>query len=1191
MAEKIDTQQGVYNSPEIDTNKTNKQSNTTDTEEKRYIDQSKQEVINSAEKNVLHNYRSFTYNWTLAGLPKDYLNNPETLRRSELEFVIIKSGGKGTAGISDNVVPINRKEKKVVYVNTPNSEPELTEETVVVKDYSSKDAVSGFNKNSPGRFDMYIDNVEISNIMAFTKQSNVSMPTSVKFDIIEPYSVNGFIEALFIAARATGYPDYLQANYVLKLEFRGYRDNAEFTEPEVVPNATRYFPISFAGIEVDISDRGTRYKCEALPANERMFGEPNKIKKPIKTEGNTVKEILDNFISNLNLQTEKSYKSSDPKLTAEQIDSYAIKFKNFDEQRGWYDDDNHPLASSNFVKIMKDNNLYKMEDPVNTSQPTAYKVEGAPNQNPQPTPQEQSQNSSGSKVTPSKSVVQIPENANIHEVISSILRDSEYTRNLVKKLGKEPNFPDQFGMVDYFSVRIEATIKDGLNPITKKPAQLITYVVAPYKIHFTKLPLFSDALVEESKLKKLSLREYNYIYTGQNYDVLNFKLNFNNLFYEAIPAAMSNNNKPSAQTAVTNDNGTKVSPQNSNLNDTARARQVTPPKRPEVVNVQSYGGNASQPLDDPYSTIARQMHEAIVNSRASLIDGKLDILGDPLYLVTGGIGNYNPSPGEKRGMTKDGEANQLYSQLLITINFRNPIDILPLENGGTMFFDGNKIPFSGVYQVTEVMSSFREGVFKQTLEVLRMPGQILDYSVRPTQIATMIKETPDPANQVKTASSVQGAASATPVSEQISRGNPTPNSNFTNAAGGLGGAPLSGNSGLSGRTVNAASSSPIGSPVSKDATIDTRVSASQSSAVISNNVDSGSALLRPNSPSINSTAISESLRNNVTNAASLNAATNIFNNKTSLSSFSQSIIDDEVNSLINKSNVGSGIGEGASLSISEADQYSSDDIYGTVSSSRRLDIRSVSAVTSLGNQSNNTINGIKQRISAFNGSAADPEGFAANAGINPSALSGIDKKLQSKVLRQLDQLSKSVPPDVNLDQAISSGLAFNYLSSDQIANIPATAPYSTAQNPLSSTDINYIKSITAKRSIKALTDLYATNSVNKISSNSVPNNIINSLLSDPNNSEINPYRHVKGTSNRVDETIFKDKIDTSYKLAGLSQIKDNNLLKTVGNKFGSFASRPSPLDKLVNRLNDPNAPPYTGDDPIIRKRLGLPPLA
>jgi hypothetical protein len=32
------------------------------------------------------------------------------------------------------------------------------------------------------------------------------------------------------------------------------------------------------------------------------------------------------------------------------------------------------------------------------------------------------------------------------------------------------------------------------------------------------------------------------------------------------------------------------------------------------------------------------------------------------------------------------------------------------------------------------------------------------------------------------------------------------------------------------------------------------------------------------------------------------------------------------------------------------------------------------------------------------------------------------------------------------------------------------------------------------------------------------------------------------------------------------------------------------MDNAVNRLSDPNAAPYTGADPIVRARLGLPPI-
>jgi hypothetical protein len=45
-----------------------------------------------------------------------------------------------------------------------------------------------------------------------------------------------------------------------------------------------------------------------------------------------------------------------------------------------------------------------------------------------------------------------------------------------------------------------------------------------------------------------------------------------------------------------------------------------------------------------------------------------------------------------------------------------------------------------------------------------------------------------------------------------------------------------------------------------------------------------------------------------------------------------------------------------------------------------------------------------------------------------------------------------------------------------------------------------------------------------------------------------------------------------------------------GNIPGGLAGLNANANSFVNSLGDPNAPPYTGDDPIIRQRLGLPPI-
>ena len=60
-------------------------------------DLTKRQVVQKPDANILNSYRSVTYNFTLAGLKKDYLKDPKKYRESELDLVILKSGGKGAA--------------------------------------------------------------------------------------------------------------------------------------------------------------------------------------------------------------------------------------------------------------------------------------------------------------------------------------------------------------------------------------------------------------------------------------------------------------------------------------------------------------------------------------------------------------------------------------------------------------------------------------------------------------------------------------------------------------------------------------------------------------------------------------------------------------------------------------------------------------------------------------------------------------------------------------------------------------------------------------------------------------------------------------------------------------------------------------------------------------------------------------
>jgi hypothetical protein len=113
----------------------------------------------------------------------------------------------------------------------------------------------------------------------------------------------------------------------------------------------------------------------------------------------------------------------------------------------------------------------------------------------------------------------------------------------------------------------------------------------------------------------------------------------------------------------------------------------------------------------------------------------LEIMGDPYWIVSSGMGNYNatPVPGVK-DLNKDGSVAWQNSEVDIIVNFRSPIDI----NQTTGLYDfkgpnhqdmtknpkaGPAIGFTGLYCVNGITSTFRNGEFRQSLRGFRRGGQ------------------------------------------------------------------------------------------------------------------------------------------------------------------------------------------------------------------------------------------------------------------------------------------------------------------------------------------------------------------------------------------------------------------------------------------------------------------------------------
>ncbi len=1090
----------------------------------------------SGQKNVLNAYRSYTYNFTLFAAYKNDIN-VLNLTRSEAELVVLKSGGKGLEGI-----------------NNPSAEEVITKENAYktaksAKDSKDKDArkkakgeledlklVQGFNQDSPGRFDMFIDDIEIETIMAFNKNGGTTQPTKLRFEIIEPYSINGFIEALHVAAVRAGYPNYTTASFVLKIEFIGYPDTDDFSDPEIVQKSTRYFLIGFTGMEVEVTERGTKYVCSAVPFNEKAFGQPGKLKKPVKMEGETVRELLEDLMKNM---TEQEIQNAKKSGTEKYYDEYKVTFLKQAGQ-GWEDDKSGVIASSKLADLGTDSALYQMVNPSDTKKKNNYKT----------TDQSSESSKNKSSYEPKKSVTQFPENVNLHEVMAAIIRDSEYVSNIIKKMPL-----DDDGMVEYFNIRVQVTNKEVINSKTKKPNQTYDYIVTPFRIHFTAIPNTENIKVDEKKLKRSTLREYNYIYTGLNTDVRNFRLNFNNLYFEAIPADMGKKDTPSSKVAARPGNKSertyKENPPDS-TSSVPESSQRTDPAATSVLPPSGY--NAGLPKNDPYSVMARGMHEKLINS-TNLLTGELDIIGDPLYLVTGGITNQTPAM-VSYIETSDGEAAHIRGQVLIAINFRNPIDIKSFENGGMMYFDSNRIPFSGVYQVLDVKSSFKDGQFLQKLNITRVPGQIIDQNLEPEDPRDFIIDSPYQADQVKAdvtqALDFGQRVDSDSLAEQFGRGIPTPGNpgediNFSGAVGGLGGDNSSLKSQIFGALASFGNlesmSSQVGLPLFNDFSRNIRV---------------------------NQLGLANLSQISLENASKVKSTVDTLfaaKNQNVIKSLASDLIND---TLVNSSKVpfkGSGIGDGAYNKINQEDLAVGSDNLSYVSGiAKNLNSFNISKVSNLVSKESSAIfGGVNDKVSSLLESKSDPNALGSRINLDVNKISGLGGDLSSKASNQISEF-KNLPDNVNLTEEVSRGLRLEYFSSSDLKNLPPTQPLTSAPPP----DVNssYINSVVSRGGEQALANLYGVSSVNKISESVLSKRDVGNALENIPSSQQNPYSNLTKDFNSIDSKILQNRIDNSKvqlnPLVGDPLIKDQNFNNSVSSKFGSKTIGKNPLDKLLN---------------------------
>jgi len=662
--------------------------------------------LNSVISNPLEQYASFSPLWTLACLETAEFNKPDKYRKSgKLKHVVFSSGGR----------------------------------------YDS-DRVRLAGGAAP---EYFIENFKMSALISPTKRAGNTNAFKFEFQVFEPYSMGLFLQSLQVAARKGNYTTYLVAPFVLKLDFLGYNDLGQVLKPTAKGAVrSKFFVMKITNITFNVTESGSNYQVEAIPFNHQAFSDANvtlyndiKISSP---EFGTVEEALrsgkESLIAALN-KVELNLKASGKIGVPDQFD---IQFP--ETASDFAPADSPPPSATSAVQNVGStppktvggasaNEISLPPSPVNEIGQADFGFDQGDGGN-YPYAKEDAQRDPETGIVkvenltidPKNRSFQFSQGQSIVQIINTTIVNSSYVYNSLKPENKKD------GNIKHFMIDIQMEFL-GLDPVRGEYAKKTTYRVVPYLVHEAIFMNPNAAPPGYPALEKKITKAYNYIYTGQNTDILKFDIQINNLFFQGMQANPEKNNPNTRD----NDRGGIAEQQHQNVQTgtgSSPAAQLSNIGRPDISKDPSL---LATPTGGPGHTsietqVAESFHNAFIKGTSvDLVKVNLEILGDPYWLVDHGIANHFSAAESPTAMiTEDQTMNYTSGSVYIYISFRTPYDINEITGEYDYQSQIKESPFSGIYRVVKCENMFSGGNFTQTLECLRQIGQALDFKDNPS---------------------------------------------------------------------------------------------------------------------------------------------------------------------------------------------------------------------------------------------------------------------------------------------------------------------------------------------------------------------------------------------------------------------------------------------------------------------------
>ena len=635
---------------------------------------------------------------------------------------------------------------------------------------------ASFVRNSNWREDFYFEELKIKTVVNTTARNRNSNLIEIDFTLIEPLGFTLVNRLLATAAEVNGGKSgsYIHMPYVLQIDFFGTKNGEQINLDNTLTSGpikgmTKIIPVRLTSVKSKVSQRGTEYQINAVPFNHQAFNQLY-ISLPHNTTvtGKTILDIFGGSFDDNNVDlnfiqknTEYQAVSREARELRQRANSTTIsdeeaqalltrlsavqeriqnEFASFgitgfcDAINAWFQDQKKQgiIGQVSAVQVLFDQEIAQNGKLFPTSAPT--NVASTPASGSSTTAKKNELQAASNTATRNKgqivfdgATINIPAGTTIDRLIDWSVRNSKYIGDQIfddSVATKIRNGADPTGIartwINWYKIVPKIRVLS-FDPLQNRYALAITFYVKPYKLS-AKYPYAPKGRVPGF------VKNYNYIFTGKNNDVIDVQLDFNTLYLVELTAAQSKSR--TTQTAPALSVGKNIDGESKESSPTLNPEEPVGQNAFPVQTGVVADNNATfiRPGGEiPLATKAGDLSRSLMNgARGDMININMRILGDPHFIKQDDLFfGQNLNTIQQQFIQNDAFQSLWMDggELYVFVNFESPVDydetlgIAPVNSVANKY---RYSEFSGVYKIITVDSVFRNGKFEQTLNLAKL---------------------------------------------------------------------------------------------------------------------------------------------------------------------------------------------------------------------------------------------------------------------------------------------------------------------------------------------------------------------------------------------------------------------------------------------------------------------------------------